>query len=142
MAEATQPGSKTALSSQLHDTSVCCVLGSAYIVQAKLPCMSPNTEPKAHSYHRGSSCEPDARESCQPFPLRGMIVVWRWPGSHDRWSEVDNIIARHVDQIMACRQPPKALIKSSSKGVAENACSNIMSDLGSRTIGRLVHRLS
>lgn len=88
-------------SSQLHDTSVCCVLASAYIVQAKLSCMAPNTEPKAHSYHRGSSCEPYTRESWQPCPLRWMIVVWRWPGGHDGRGEVDNIIAGHVDQTLA-----------------------------------------
>ena len=41
----------------------------------------------------------------------------------------------------SCRQPPKALFESSSKGVGGNACSNIMSDLRSRTIGRLVCRL-
>ena len=78
------------------------MLISAYVVQSKLPCMPPNTEPKAHSYHRGSGCEPDARESRQPCPRRGIVVVRRWPGSHDGRREVDDIIARHVDQLMAC----------------------------------------
>jgi hypothetical protein len=60
-------------------------LCSAYIVQAKLACMSSYTQPESHSDHQRRSAERDTGKDWHPCPSNGVDIIGLWPGEHIRW---------------------------------------------------------